>query len=179
METNTRYAAVSLFDRNLDLSRISPEELREYRDQRSPSALPPAKPGTSLTIFHLRPLSRQLAVKFIQAAPPHERNMLAFQLAVDEVENLTLADGRVVAKWFPNQPLSAPGGAIKIVDERDLDMFPLAVIEEIGALAYGRAFLAGTSAAWSRLPPSLDAALASLGNLHADIPRPETVAPSS
>lgn len=153
MLTNAPVRVVSLFDPNLDIERTDPETLLEYREHR-PTKLPEAKPGTKLTVYTLRRLSRHIVIRHVHGQPEHERNMWAFQLSIERVENLRAEDGSTTPLWTPTTSFATPTGRIAVVDERELDLFPIAAIEEIGALAYQHAFLGRMSGAWSRLPLS-------------------------
>lgn len=179
MLTNAPMRVVSVFDENIDYSRIDRATLIEYRDSRVAAKLPPAKPGAKLTVYTLRPLSRYLAIHYVHAQPEHTRDMYSFQLGLERVEHLVQIDGTVSPLWMPTTQLQSPTGPITIVNERELELFNLAVIQEIGALVYQLAFLGRTSGAWWRLPHSYRDEWDAQVVRHADNLAPTSALPSN
>jgi hypothetical protein len=149
----------SILDPAVDLLAMG-ETVRDYIQKRDP-ALVKTRAGQNPAWFHLRRVPTSLYMRFVaEASSDADRRRRAFQASLVYAENVTLADGRTFSQWEPRGTTAGPNGPIPFVTDQDLDAFTPATVEEIGAIAEARSFLAEGSAITYTLPPTLPRALA-------------------
>ncbi|MCC7539227.1 MAG: hypothetical protein IT379_23595 [Deltaproteobacteria bacterium] len=120
--------------------------------------------GKTPTVYHCRQLSRRMVVQHIlPCANPDERRLRAFTMSVERVDNVVLETGDTRDTWIPPRVACAEpdriDGMVALVDDRDLELFDLATILEVGEVVLTRAFFSCRSSEPLYQPPPSSLAL--------------------
>jgi len=184
------FRVASVLDPALDLLAMG-ENLRDYIQKRDESLIK-TKPGQSPTWFHLRRIPTSVFMRYVsEATSDADRRRRAFQASVKEVTNLTTPEGETAFKWTPSGTIDSKGGPMPFVSDADLEAFFPSQVDEIGAIAEARSFLAQTSAPSYALPAmcltalgqllsrAVEQSASTLAETKPEAPEPQTVAPAN
>src|SRR5690606_20896287 len=104
-----------------------------------------------LTWFTIRRLDVRAAEHALSASTETERNRRAFAAACTHISDLYATDGRVMT-LTPSGPRTVDSVTIPAMREADMRLIAVGYVQEIGAVAFTRAFLAPKGAISYPLP---------------------------
>lgn len=140
---------------------VQSSPITKYQQTRD-IALLKTRPGVQPTAYFIRRIPNSLLLRYVDVPEEEQvKHVRAFECAVVRAEHLTSPAGNFWPVWEPMQHLQDPGSgeALAMMKPEDLELFPPDDVLDIGAAAYGHAFLRHGSAASYPLPPSSPRAL--------------------
>lgn len=131
------YKVASIADSAMDVHAMG-AGVTEYLRTRDPELVREV-PGRKLTWFYLRPIPRSVFSRFVQTgATEDERFERAFKVAVVRVDGLSAE----LPSKVPTGSVESATGKIECWKDEELELISPAYVDEIGALAWWRSFLA-------------------------------------
>jgi len=181
MESTKLKKLISTFDPAVNIGRSLISRYQQERD----ITLLELRAGVQPTLYYLRRIPNGLLLRYVDVPVEEQlKHIRAFECAVVRAEHLTTPDGQYWPVWEPAQMLEQPGvgGALAVMQPADLELFPPDDVLDIGAAAYGHAFLRHGSVRSYPVPPSsphaLERAIAASMQLHGAESRSLSAAPS-
>lgn len=156
--------------------------IEQYATTRDESLIV-GREGEPITWFVIRRLDVRQAEHAMSASTDAERNRRAFMGAVVKISDLTTQDGSVVSEFRPSGTRHVDGLDVPVLTDADLACIALSYVQEIGGIAFARAFLAPKGALRYPLPPHfslmLTSQVASLVARERDLARPGRALPAA
>ena len=148
-----------VFDEAIDATQSDLSKYAQTRDLAHLKFLP----GTRPTMYWIDRIPRSIMLKVVGSAKDDgERNMRAFQAGVMAVDDYIAEDGTTRARYEAPNATVMHGRQVRCVTDEDLELFPVADINEIGEVAYWHSFLRPGKDPYYPLPLSSQSALATL-----------------
>lgn len=166
-----KFETVTIWDKAIDIAK---SDLAGYIDTRDISKLK-YRDGKYPTTYVLRDIPNALAVRHLFSSDSmDQRRMLAFQMSVVAIKNVTLRDGRTLPEWRPRAVVEAETGvspqvAFTVSTEEINELFYLANVLDVGEVAHARSFLPPEIGAGFLLPPTSRQVLAASQELFAEL----------
>mgnify|MGYP003328861157 CR=1 FL=1 len=165
------FETVTIWDKAIDVAK---SDLAAFIDSRDMSKLK-FRDNQHPTTYVLRDIPNALAVRHLFSDNAVDmRRMLAFQMSVIAIKNVTLRDGRTLHEWRPRAVAESdtgvsPSAAFLVSTEEVNELFHLANVLDVGEVAHARSFLPPEIGAGFLLPPTSRQIVAASQQLFAEL----------
>ena len=151
MKSDTLLKVVCSTDPAIDIAASSLRDYIRTRDLQHIKFLPGEEP----TYYYLRRIPHGLFLRYVEKGDTElDRHDRAFMAGVDHVDNLRTYDGAVHSTWSPGGIMSSGRDRVLVMTDDELSLFPFEDIHDVGAAAYGYAFLRPGCVGSYPVPPS-------------------------